>query len=473
MNKKMLGTLCIVLCLMTYGCSSKNETVVEDTTEDVSETTQTTQTSLISKDSIEIKETIENSEDGGHAIELESGEASYSNIQVNKTGDSSGDEADFYGENAAIYAYNGATLDLSEIVVETDGTHANGVFSYGEGTTVNISDSVIETSGNCSGGLMTTGGGTMNASNLNIHTTGNSSAAIRSDRGGGTVNVTGGSYVTDGKGSPTIYSTADITVSDAYLESTSSQGVVVEGQNSVTLNNVELVADNNSKNSDKSDVYQAVMIYQSMSGDADEGTASFTMNGGSLTNKNGDIFFVNNTVATISLDNVTLNNEDTEGYFLRAEAAGWGNEGSNGGHVILNAFNQKIDGNITVDEVSSLNMYLNDSSVFTGSIEMEGEVYVEIDEGSKWVLSADSYVTSLTCDADSIDLNGHKLYVNGVEYSEGEASQGEAITVTVSSGTESGSKPDGMPSQGGPGDGSTPPQKPDGEKPADKPNEKN
>ena len=95
---------------------------------------------------------------------------------------------------------------------------------------------------------MTTGGGTMNAANLDIHTTGNSSAAIRSDRGGGTVNVDGGTYVTDGKGSPVIYSTADITVSNATLESTTSEGVVVEGKNSVTLNNVSLTADNNAHN---------------------------------------------------------------------------------------------------------------------------------------------------------------------------------------------------------------------------------
>ena len=120
----------------------------------------------------------------------------------------------------------------------------------------------------------------MNATDLTIETSGNSSAAIRSDRGGGTVNVDGGYYSTSGTGSPVIYSTADITGSNAELTSTASQGVVVEGKNSVTLNNVTLNADNNTKNSDKSDWYQAVMIYQSMSGDAAEGTSSFTMNGG-------------------------------------------------------------------------------------------------------------------------------------------------------------------------------------------------
>jgi hypothetical protein len=100
------------------------------------------------------------------------------------------------------------------------------------------------------------------------------------------------------------------------MESTASQGVVVEGKNSVTLKNDTLVADNNTKNGDKSDYYQAVMIYQSMSGDAAEGNSSFTAEDGSITNKNGDIFFVNNTATDINLTGVSITNEDSEGNFL-------------------------------------------------------------------------------------------------------------------------------------------------------------
>lgn len=403
------------------------------------------QQKYLTESDIAVNETLNNSEDGGHAITADSGSASYSNVLVTKTGDSDGDEADFYGENAAVFATDGSTLDLNSIVVKTDGKHANGVFSYGEGTTVNISDSYIKTTGNCSGGLMTTGGGTMNASNLTIETSGNSSAAIRSDRGGGTVNVSGGYYTTSGKGSPVIYSTADITVSDATLASTTSEGVVIEGKNSVTLNNVSLTADNNAHNSDKSDVYKAVMIYQSMSGDAAQGKSSFAMNGGSLVNKNGDVFFVNNTATDITLNGATITNEG-DGLFLRAQAAGWGSEGSNGGLVNLTATNQKINGDMLVDSVSVLNLYLKSGSVFTGAINSDGaqgEVYVEIESGSTWTLTADSYVSSLTCEAGSIDLNGHKLYVDGKEYTEGSASGGTAIEIKASS--NSGGKPDGQP----------------------------
>ncbi len=421
------------------------------------------QTKRLSEGDISVSDTINNSEDGGHAITADGESADYSHTLVTKTGDSSGDNADFYGENAAIFATNGGTLNLSNMVVKTDGTHANAVFSYGNGTTVNISDSYINTTGNCSGGLMTTGGGTMNASDLTIETSGNSSAAIRSDRGGGTVNVSGGYYSTSGKGSPVVYSTADITVSDAEMVSTASQGIVVEGKNSVTLNNVNLTADNNTKNSDKSSYYQAVMIYQSMSGDAAQGLSGFTMNGGTLVNKNGDVFFVNNTATEINLSNASITNEG-DGVFLRAAAAGWGKEGSNGGQVTLNAANQTINGDILVDSVSTFNLYLKSGSSFTGAVNsdgQEGEVYVEIESGSTWTLTEDSYISSLTCGADSIVLNGHKLYVNGEEYTEGTASSGQAIEIKVSESSGGGHEapPDGK--GGGNKPEGNPPAKPD------------
>ena len=423
----------------------------------------------LSREDLTIDETITDDANESHAITADGTDAQYSNVEVIKTGEADGDEADFYGTNAAVFATNGATLDLSDIIVTTAGTHANAVYSYGEGTTINISHSIIETTENCSGGIMVTGGGTLNAYDLLIHTYGNSSAAIRSDRGGGTQIVTGGSYTTEGKGSPVIYSTADVTVSDATLTSTSSQGVVVEGKNSVTLTDVDLTADNNSKNSDKSDWYQAVMIYQSMSGDADEGLASFTMEGGSLTNENGDIFFVTNTQATIDLTDVAIENEDSEGVFLRAAQAGWGTTGSNGGHVTLTAAKQAIDGDMLVDEASTLNLYLTDSSAFTGAINpdgSEGDVYVEIEDGSTWTLTGDSYITSLTCSAGAIDLNGYTLYVNGVAYTEGTASTGSAIEVEASSASGMGGAPGDMGGDpgnmgGGPGNmGGQPPAKP-------------
>lgn len=65
-------------------------------------------------------------------------------------------------------------------------------------------------------------------------------------------------------------------------------------------------------------------------------------------------------------------------------------------------------------------MYLESGSTYSGTInaDNEGKVNIEIESGSKWVLTGDSYVTSLTCGENAIDLNGYKLYVNGEAYNQ-------------------------------------------------------
>ena len=351
-----------------------------------------------------------------------------SNITVNKTGDSDGgDSTSFYGNNSAILAKDGSVVNITNATITTSANGANGVFSYGgsattnnsssDGTTVNISDSKITTTANNSGGIMTTGGGTMNATNLDIETSGISSAAIRSDRGGGTVTVNKGTYKTTGTGSPAIYSTADITVNDATLVATASEGVVIEGANSVTLNNVNLTDTNNTLNG-QSTTYKNIFLYQSMSGDAKEGGSSFTAKDSTITTNKGDSFYVTNTTATINLENNIIVNNDSTGYFLRSKADSWGNSGSNGGNVNLNLTKQQVIGNIYIDNISTLVMNMNESS-FEGAINTDNtakSITLKLDSSSSIKLTGDSYVTSLEDDDttySNIDFNGYKLYVNG------------------------------------------------------------
>ncbi len=352
-----------------------------------------------------------------------------SDVSITKTGDSNGgDNTSFYGTNSAIIAKGGANLTIKNASITTNATGANGVFSYGgsattnnsssDGTTVNISNSTIKTSKDNSGGIMTTGGGIMNATNLTVTTAGTSSAAIRSDRGGGTVTVNNGSYKTTGKGSPTIYSTADITVKNATLVATASEGVVIEGKNSVTLENVSLTDTNNTLNG-QSTTYKNIFLYQSMSGDAASGEAVFTSKNSTIATNKGDSFYVTNTTATINLENNSIINNDSTGNFLRIQKDSWGNSGKNGGTVTLNMTKQNATGNIVVDSISKLTMKLSNKSSFKGSINNAnaGEVSLILDSTSTLTLAGDTYVKSLT-NADSsnsnINLNGYKLYVNGV-----------------------------------------------------------
>ncbi len=356
-----------------------------------------------------------------------------SNPTVIKTGDSNGgDNCNFYGLNAGVLAMGGTTTNITGGIIETSASGANGVFSYGgnggrngaegDGTTVNISDTIITTTGDGSGGIMTTGGGTTNATNLTITTSGRSSAAIRTDRGGGLVTVDGGSYTTNGLGSPAIYSTADITVKNATLVSNLSEGVCIEGKNTITLENCNMTANNTQCNGNAT-FHDTIMIYQSMSGDADSGTSSFTMTGGSLTSQSGHMFHVTNTHAVINLSGVQLINEGSD-ILLSVCDDGW-NGASNIAEV--NADGQEMEGAILVGDNSSLNLTLTNGSSFTGyfSGEIEnakgetvsteiGTVNVSLDETSTWTLTADSWITSFEGNAASVTGNGYTLYVNGV-----------------------------------------------------------
>ena len=355
-----------------------------------------------------------------------------SNPTVIKTGDSNGgDNCNFYGLNAGVLAMGGTTTNITGGIIETSASGANGVFSYGgnggrngaegDGTTVNISDTIITTTGDGSGGIMTTGGGTTNAANLTITTSGRSSAAIRTDRGGGLVTVDGGTYTTNGLGSPTIYSTADITVKNATLVSNLSEGVCIEGKNTITLENCDMTANNTQCNGNAT-FHDTIMIYQSMSGDADSGTSSFTMTGGSLTSQSGHMFHVTNTHAVINLSGVQLINEGSD-ILLSVCDDGW-NGASNIAEV--NADGQKLEGAILAGDNSTITLTLTNGSTFTGyfSGEIEnakgetisteiGTVNVSLDETSTWTLTADSYITSFEGNAANVTGNGYTLYVNG------------------------------------------------------------
>ena len=386
-----------------------------------SEVTNGTSANTITEDTEVDGETYTSTGDDENALRVDGATVTLKDITIEKTAGSSSntEDGDFYGQNAGLLVLNGATATITGATVDTSVTNGNGVFSYGEGTVVNISDSTIRTTENNSGGIQTTGGGTMNAANLDVETQGNSAAAIRSDRGGGTVNVDGGSYLTNGTGSPAIYCTADISVSDATLTANASEGVVVEGKNSVALTDCDVTGNmSNTYNGDSDENIHCIMIYQSMSGDADVGEATFSAEGGSITAKTGDMFYITNTDCEITLKDVafTLAND----VFLRVEgnssSRGWGTEGANGGDVTLTADSQEFTGNILVDEISSLALTMKNGTSYEGAINPDGAggtVDVTLDDDSAWTLTGDSYITSFDGDTSNITANGYHLYVNG------------------------------------------------------------
>ncbi|MBR0127525.1 MAG: hypothetical protein IJL99_04620, partial [Firmicutes bacterium] len=317
-----------------------------------------------------------------------------------------------------------STATVKNATIKTSANRSNGVFCTGEKSTIKISDSTIETTGESScRGLDATNGGTITADNVNITTQGGSCAALATDRGEGTVTVSNSKLETNGAGSPIIYSTGDISIDNTNANANGSQIAVVEGKNSATITQSVLTA---SAAGNRGDVdVCGVMLYQSMSGDADQGTSTFkavdstlSIDKSSQYYKTAPMFFVTNTDSVIKLTRAQLNFGSNTLMSVKGTSE-WGSEGSNGGTATLIAHNQELKGDIEVDSISKATINIEKKSVFEGTINGDNtakSAVLKVSSNSKVVLTGDSYVSSFEdedADYSNIDFNGYKLYVDG------------------------------------------------------------
>lgn len=381
-----------------------------------------------------------------NAVLVQSGATvSLSDTKIDRTSDAStgGDSSSFYGVGAAVLTTDG-TVKVTNSSITTDAAGAAGVFAYGDGV-AEVLDSTITTGQDTSGGIHVAGGGTLKATNLTVETSGESSAAIRSDRGGGTMTVNGGSYTSNGTGSPAVYSTADITVSDATLTANGSEAVCIEGLNSLKLTNCDLTG--NMQDLSQNDCTWNVILYQSMSGDSEVGNSTFSMTGGSLTAKNGGMFYTTNTESTFYLSGVDMIYAKDNPFFLKctgnANQRGWGETGKNGADCSFTAQQQEMQGNVIWDSISQLDFTMK-SSTWTGAFVQDesnagdgGDGYANlvIDKDSTWIVTGDSVLTSLTNNGTITDADGKSVTIldtNGKILANGES----GYTITVDSLTE-------------------------------------
>ena len=255
--------------------------------------------------------------------------------------------------------------------------------------------------------------------------------------------VNGGTYTSNGTGSPAIYSTADIAVNKADLTANGSEAVCIEGLNSVHLFNSNLTG--NMSDNEQNDCTWNVILYQSMSGDSEVGNSTFEMDGGTLTAKNGGMFYTTNTESTITLSAVDITYADENDFFLKctgnSNQRGWGTSGENGADCLFTAVKQDMEGDVVWDSISQLDFYMTDGSTLKGAV-VDGEsnagnggdgycnMYIE--KGSTWTVTGDSTLTSLENAGTIVDESGKTVTIKGTDgivYVEGDSE----YTVTVGS----------------------------------------
>lgn len=389
--------------------------------------------------------------DENAALVENGGTLKITNGKLQKSGDdTNGDNCNFYGINSILLTVGEKSKAyISNSALASDSEGSNAIFATDQAIVYSAQNS-ITTLKNNSRGLDATYGGTIIADGMTIQTAGDHSASLATDRGGGNISVTNSTLTTSGSGSPLIYSTGAIEVSDVTGTAEGSQIAGMEGLNHIKIYNSKLSSTITDKTA-SDPVANGVIIYQLTSGDADTSTgecAQFQVVDSTLSSKieSGAMFYVTNTSANILLSGTTLDFDSSKAKLLQIEgndANNWGRAGSNGADVTFTGLGETLTGDISVDSISSLDLYLLSDTRYTGQIlstanagdqntdTAASTITVNLDQDSTWVMTGDTTVFALNAEdgAQIIDEDGKTVSIvaGGTTVVKGDSD----LTVTV------------------------------------------
>lgn len=349
---------------------------------------------------------------------------------LTKTGsDTNGDNCNFYGLNAIGLAVGeDSAIRIADSSLTADSTGSNALFATDKATIYANNDTIVTSASN-SRGLDATYGGTIVANKMAISTAGNHCAAVATDRGVGNISVANSTFYTAGSGSPLLYSTGNIQADNVTGTAAGSQIAGMEGLNTILINDSNLTSSVTGKTA-SDPVANGVIIYQSTSGDAEAATgqkATFQAVDSTLKTavQDGTMFYLTNTSANVVLKNTTLDFDTASNKLLTVagnDANNWGTAGKNGASLTFTGLDQTLSGDISVDTISTLDLYLLENTTYTGATEIvdntdgtavDAPVTVNLDVSSKWVVTGDSTVTDLHAakGAQIVDSQGRDVTI--------------------------------------------------------------
>ena len=386
------------------------------------------------------------------ALAQNGGDLTITDATLEKSGsDTNGDNCNFYGINSIILGVGeDSCVKVSDSALTADSTGSNGIFAT-DGATIYANDNTIVTSASNSRGLDATYGGTIIANLMAISTAGDHCAALATDRGGGNISLTNSTLYTAGSGSPLLYSTGNVQVDNVTGTAAGSQIAGMEGLNTILIKNSELRSEVTGKTA-SDPVANGIIIYQSTSGDAEAATgetAEFEAEDSTLSSaiEEGSMFYLTTTPANIVLKNTTLDFDSEAADLLTIagnDANNWGTPGQNGADVTFTGIDQALDGDISVDTISSLDLCLLQGSHYTGAVSIaenadatetsEAPITVNVGEGSTWTVTADSTVSVLNVDdgGQVVDENGETVTIVAAGETVVEGTSDITVTVTDS-----------------------------------------
>ena len=374
-----------------------------------------------------------------NAVHIGGGNVIINNAELSrKNADAApGENADHYGVGSVGLATNGVGF-ISKSKLNSQAKAATGVFAFGSAK-LYLADTTVDTALESAHGLETAETGTLSAWNMTVNTAGEGASPVYVGPGGGTMILDGGLYASAGLKSPAVYCRGAVGLTNAELTAAHSEAAVIENSGTLTITDSNITCD--LKSSADHNSQWSVLLYQP--GVKGEHTANFRMKNGTITSKNGGLFYSTNTTSNIYLENVTLKPYKNSEFLVRctsnADQVQWGERGKNGSVCNLTAANQQLLGDVVWDAISEVSVYIKENSTLTGAFVKDGTVKrgpgfadLYIDKGCTWTVGGDSELSNLYNAGTIADTSGNTVTIkqsDGTVISEGTS----AYTVIVAS----------------------------------------
>ncbi|RSX53522.1 adhesin [Bifidobacterium goeldii] len=397
------------------------------------------------------------------ALAQNGGTLTLTGATLKKSGDSdNADNNNFYGTNSvSLTVGEDSKTIISGSKLTASSSGSNGVFATDSGTAL-VNDTTISTTSDNSRALDATYSGTILAGSVTATTQGDHSATVATDRGGGNVSVTDSELSTAGSGSPLLYSTGDVQVNNVTGTASGSQIAGMEGYNTILINNSTLESINTGKTG-SDPIANGVIIYQSTSGDAESSTgehATFQAKDSTLKSAitSGSMFYFTNTTADVVLSNTVLDFDTSKATLINAsgnDSNNWGSAGSNGATVSFTGRSQTLEGDVTADTISTVDLYLLEGSTWTGAASItenasaasgstsDAPITVNVDGTSKWVVTKNTTISALNVASGGkvVDSDGNTVTIvaNGKTVVSGDSDVTVTVTGSYSTTVEAGS----------------------------------
>lgn len=324
------------------------------------------------------------------------------------------EQASFYGLNSIVNVQNGSTATANHINM-TAYNGAAGIFVYGTGSQVSSSHSQYYATGPVSHGLYAAGNGTINATHFYCETHGYRSSCLSGDGPAGYLTIEDSEAYTYGLGSAVIYTLGQSILHNVHGYADKSPWNFMDGSQETIVTNSVLEGGN----------LGSVVLFGSQG--VGHGRVNVSESVLKVHDAGAAAFAVGGTMATIGLNSVVVQAES--GILVVANASTihqsfdkWYPAGEDGrASPIANAYvyvsSSNLDGDLIAVNGSSIDWYLNDHSVWTGSARLDNDVNtgalgVYLDKTSAWILTADVALQNFTGSLDNVVSNGFSITYN-------------------------------------------------------------